>query len=159
MQPVLAAIAVGSNMGDRVAHVARAWAGLARIERTRLLRCSSIIETPPWGPVAQGPYLNAACVVETSLTGRELLTVLQEIERVNGRDRGSVARFGPRTLDLDLILFGDAVLNEDQLTVPHPRMHERAFVLEPLAQIAPEMVHPSLAMRVDELRDRVRAGC
>ena len=158
MQPVLAAIAVGSNVGDRVVHIARAWSALSRIERVNSLRASSIIETPPWGPVPQGPYLNAACLVETTLSPRELLPAMHAIERANGRDRVSVARFGPRTLDLDLILFGDAILSDEQLTLPHPRMHERLFVLDPLAEIAPSMIHPVTRKTVSKLRDDLRAG-
>lgn len=156
MPHTLAAIGVGSNLGDRIAHVAGAWAALSRVRGSRLVRCSAIIETAAWGPVAQGAYLNAACLLETTLSARELLGTMHEIERAHGRDRSAPVRFGPRTLDLDLVLFGDAVSDQPMLTLPHPRMHERAFVLEPLAAIAPGMVHPTLRKSVAALLAELR---
>src|SRR5690606_2631377 len=100
-------------------------------------RISSLYETPPWGPVPQGPYLNACIGVETSLSPRALLELGLAIERDHGRER--TIRWGPRTLDIDLLLYGTDHVDEDGLIVPHPRMAERAFVLVPLAEIAPEL--------------------
>jgi 2-amino-4-hydroxy-6-hydroxymethyldihydropteridine diphosphokinase len=151
--PVAACVALGSNLGDRRAHIDAAVAALRALPVTRLAAASAVIETEPVGPVRQGRFLNAAAVLETTLTARELLTHLQRIERSRGRERSTGERWGPRTLDLDLILFGDAVIDEPGLTVPHPRLHERRFVLEPTAQIAPHAVVPTLGRTVRQLLD------
>lgn len=144
-----AAIALGSNidspapLGDRASHLAAARLAIGALPGTTLLASSREFETAPVvadgsDPAAQGPYLNAAVTVETSLSPLALLNRLLEIERTRGRDRTQEERWGPRTLDLDLILYGDRVVNEPGLQLPHPRMHERRFVLEPLAEVAGE---------------------
>lgn len=112
---------------------------------------SEFIETAPVGGVDQGAYLNAAALLRTSLLPRELLDALHGIEREQGRDRSKERRWGPRTLDLDLLTYGDMIVCEAGLTVPHPRLHERGFVLEPLAAVAPELVVPGLGKVVDLL--------
>ncbi|MEY2747521.1 MAG: 2-amino-4-hydroxy-6-hydroxymethyldihydropteridine diphosphokinase, partial [Planctomycetota bacterium] len=149
-----AAIALGSNVGAREEHLAHALRRLSEAEGTRLVRASSWIETEPvGGPSGQGRYLNGACLVETTLEPRALLALLHEIERERGRERAREERNGPRTLDLDLILCGDLVVSEADLQVPHPRWRERAFVLEPLAQVAPDLRDPLDGASVAELRD------
>ncbi len=148
-----ACIAVGSNLGDRAENVRRSIDAIARIPGTFVRAASRVYETAPVGGVAQGPYLNGAVVVETGLAPRELLGHLLRIEREAGRDRARERRWGPRALDLDLVLFGDVVIDEPDLTVPHARMHERLFVLDPLAEVAPHAVHPVLGKSVLELRD------
>lgn len=146
-----AAIALGSNLGDRAAHIDAALASIAAVPRISVVAVSAVIQTAPVGPAPQGPFLNAAALLDTSLTPRDLLAVLHEIERRRGRDRSAEKRWGPRTLDLDLLLFGSLVIDEPGLTVPHPRMHERRFVLEPLAQIAPGWIVPTLGKSVADL--------
>jgi len=155
--PQLACVGLGSNLGDRAATIRCAIEELSRLSRTRLVASSSLHETAPVGGVPQGPYLNAAAVIETSLSPRELLGQLLRIERAAGRDRAKEQRWGPRTLDLDLILFAARIISEPDLKVPHPLMHERMFVLEPLAEIAPRAVHPVLNRTVIELRDAFSA--
>jgi 2-amino-4-hydroxy-6-hydroxymethyldihydropteridine diphosphokinase len=146
---VRAYIALGSNLGDRRARVEDAIRTLGEIPGTTLVARSPIIETAPVGPVGQGAFLNAAAGVRTPLSARDLLAALNEIERRAGRERRE--RWGPRTLDLDLLLYGDAVIREPGLAVPHPRLHERRFVLGPLAAIAPDAVVPGLGRTVAQL--------
>jgi 2-amino-4-hydroxy-6-hydroxymethyldihydropteridine diphosphokinase len=147
-------IALGSNLGNRPAHIQGAVAALQQTCGIRLERVSRIIETKPvGGPRGQGDYLNAAARVRTSLGMGELLDALQDIERRFGRRR--IEHWGPRTLDLDLLLYDDAVITTRRLTVPHPRMHERRFVLEPLCEIAPDVIHPVLRLTIRELLERL----
>ncbi len=155
--PHLAAIALGSNLGDRTRHLDAGVLAIAEFEGTRTMALSEYIETDPVGPAGQGAYLNAAMVVETSIKPRALLDALLEIERANGRDRDAEQRWGPRTLDLDLLLYADRVIDEPGLTIPHPRMHERMFVLEPLMQIAPGLDVPGRGT-VRDLHATLRAA-
>lgn len=143
-----ACIALGSNLGTREAHIARGFDALATLPGSRLLARSPVIETAAVGPVEQGPFLNAAALLETVLPPRDLMDALLEIEVSAGRDRVGGMRWGPRTLDLDLLLYDDLILAEPGLTIPHPFLHERRFVLEPLAAIAPDAVHPVLRRTV-----------
>lgn len=152
---VTAFVALGSNLGDREAHLAAALAALRAIPGLEVTAVSPLFETEPVGPPPQGRYLNAALRVETRLAAPELLARLHAIEDRAGRTRG-VDRDLPRTLDLDLLLYGDAVLDTPELTVPHPRLQERTFVLEPLRTIAAEVVHPVLGETIDTLARRLR---
>jgi len=139
----LAYIALGSNMGDRQNYIDSAIDGLRRTHGVEVLDVSPPVETRPvGGPAGQQNYLNAAAAVRTNLTARELLDRLQRIETDLGRQRP--VRWGPRTIDLDLLLYDDEIIDDPGLTVPHPRMHQRQFVMEPLARIAPDVVHPTL---------------
>ncbi|HEV3446427.1 MAG TPA: 2-amino-4-hydroxy-6-hydroxymethyldihydropteridine diphosphokinase [Gemmataceae bacterium] len=143
-------IALGSNLGDRNANLLAALQALQDRPGIVVKQTSSFYETEPvGGPPGQGLYLNAAARVETRLTPRQLLQALLEVEAQLGRQRQE--RFGPRTIDLDLLLFDDQVIDEENLTVPHPRLQERLFVLEPLAEIAPKAVHPILGLTIREL--------
>lgn len=149
-------IGLGSNLGDRRATLEGAVAALAAFPEVEVIRVSGFIETEPvGGPPEQGPYLNAAIEVETTLDPLGLLRVLQEVEGGFGRVRS--VRWGERTLDLDLLLFDDLVFDSPELTVPHPRMTGRRFVLEPLAEIAPTKVVAgtgrTVAQWLDELLD------
>ncbi|MBZ0173609.1 MAG: 2-amino-4-hydroxy-6-hydroxymethyldihydropteridine diphosphokinase [Phycisphaerales bacterium] len=152
-QPVIACIALGSNLGDRRATLAAAVKAIAALPGTTLRKTSDIIETDPVGPPGQPNYLNAAASVETTLSPRELLEALLGIERAHGRERRE--RWGARTLDLDLVLYGDEVIDEPGLTVPHPSMRERVFVLAPLAQIEPGLIDPVTGRCIRELFERV----
>jgi len=144
-------VALGSNLGDRLGFLAQGLRGLSRLADTTVLAISSVYETEPvGGPSPQGFYLNAVVQLRTSLGPLELLRHMQGIERAAGRVRNRV-RGVARTLDLDLLLYGDACLETPELVVPHPRMHERAFVLEPLAELAPSLLHPRLGVSIADL--------
>jgi 2-amino-4-hydroxy-6-hydroxymethyldihydropteridine pyrophosphokinase len=129
----IAYIALGSNLGDREAYLARARSALGALPGTRVLRASSVEETAPVGDVPQGPYLNQMVAVETTLTPRELLDRLHTIERSAGRVRE--VRWGPRTLDLDIVMFDRQTVNEPDLLVPHPEIPNRDFWQRELAEL------------------------
>jgi 2-amino-4-hydroxy-6-hydroxymethyldihydropteridine diphosphokinase len=148
-------IALGSNLKDPIAQVEGGIEELAMLRDTRLGAVSSLYRTAPVGIVDQPDFINAVAMIETELTPRELLDELLAIERRYARMRG--AKNGPRTLDLDIVLYGDTTHDDDVLTIPHPRMHERAFVLVPLAEIAPDAVVPGLG-KVSELAARIDTG-
>jgi 3-oxoacyl-[acyl-carrier protein] reductase len=148
-------IALGSNLGDRCGTLDRAIELLRGEHGVSVRRISSYHETAPeGGPPGQDPYLNAAAELETTLQPGELLAALLRTEQSLGRVRRE--RFGARTLDLDLLLYSDSVIHEDSLTVPHPRMHERRFVLVPLVEIAPHVRHPVMGSTMQELLRTLR---
>lgn len=133
-------VGLGSNLGRRDENLRRALALLREHENVRVLRVSEFRETDPAGGPPQGKYLNAVAEVETTLSPRDLLEVLHDIERALGRVR--TVRHGPRPIDLDILLYGDRIVEDPGLEIPHPRMLEREFVLEPLAEVAPGRRHP-----------------
>jgi len=150
--PITAYIALGSNLGDRAATIEAARRAMHRPPEIETVRCSPLIETDPIGQPGQGAYLNGVTEVSTTLRPGELLSVLLSIERSLGRVRNQTdQRWGPRTIDLDLILYSDQIIEQPGLSIPHPRMHERRFVLEPLVHIAPSAVHPVLNATAAEL--------
>jgi 2-amino-4-hydroxy-6-hydroxymethyldihydropteridine diphosphokinase len=135
-------IGLGSNLGERELAIRRALEEIGGAGTTSILRVSSLRETDPVGYQDQPKFLNGVAAVSTTAPPRELLRLLLEIERRLGRDRDGVPAGGPRTIDLDLLLYGEEVVAEPGLEVPHPRLHERRFVLEPLAELAPDLVVP-----------------
>lgn len=163
---ILVAVAIGSNVGDRHVMVARAISEIAGLPSTRLLARSSVIQTAPvpidgtgsavpaddasTGDLG-GPYLNAAVLLRTNLEPEEMLRQLLEIERRLGRTRTPGQRAEPRTIDLDIAVYGSLVMQTPVLTLPHPRLHHREFVLAPLAQIAPALIVPGIGRSVLEL--------
>jgi 2-amino-4-hydroxy-6-hydroxymethyldihydropteridine diphosphokinase len=135
-----ALIALGGNVGDVRATFQRAIANICGMTQAALLARSSDYVTPPWGEAQQANFVNACIEIETSLDPHALMFTLQKIETKFGRDRAHERRWGPRTLDLDLIAYDDVSIQKPELTLPHPRLFERAFVLVPLAEIAPGRV-------------------
>ena len=144
LAPVRAYIALGGNLGDVATTFAAALARIDALPGTSVHARSSLYRSPPLGGVAQPDYVNAVAAVDTSLAPADLLEALLAIERRYGRVRDPGARWAPRTLDLDLVLYGEQVVDAPGLRVPHPGLHERAFVLVPLAQVAPDAVVPGL---------------
>ena len=143
-------IALGANLGDRSANIERAIDILRNTLGIVVKRVSSVREYDAvGGPPDSPPFLNAAAEIETTLSPRELLDALLQTERSLGRQRRE--KWGPRLIDLDLLLYGDRVIDGPDLKIPHPLMHERRFVLEPLAQIAPDAIHPLLSKAVRDL--------
>lgn len=153
---IRAYVGLGANLGDRGAALRAALDELCREPGIDLTAVSSFRETDPVGIVDQPPFLNAAAAVETELPARELLDRLLEIERRLGRTREG-PRFGPRTIDLDLLLYGMERVEEPGLRLPHPRLHERLFALEPLAELDPELVVPGEG-RVRDLVARLQSA-
>ncbi|MDQ5820679.1 MAG: 2-amino-4-hydroxy-6-hydroxymethyldihydropteridine diphosphokinase [Actinomycetota bacterium] len=135
-------VGLGSNLGDREATILRSLARLQAEPELRVVRVSTLRETDPVGYADQPRFLNGVVELETELPARALLGRLLTVERNLGRTRGEGPPLGPRTIDLDLLLYGDATIAEAGLQLPHPRLHERRFVLEPLAELAPDVVVP-----------------
>lgn len=146
-------IACGSNIGDRKGHLDAAVAALRKDRQCRVIRVSDWIATTPYGGVAQADYLNGVIAIDTLYPPEVLLSRLQEIERAEARERKE--RWGPRTLDLDILLYEGVVMEEEKLTIPHRDMKNRDFVLRPLAQIAPYERHPVLGRSILELLEEV----
>lgn len=142
-------LGVGSNLGDRKSYLQRASELVRKIPATSFLRSSSVRETAPIGGPAQGKFLNAVWEIETKFSARELKDRLLEIEAQLGRRRSEPN--APREIDLDILFYGDQVIDEKHLQIPHPRLHERAFVLEPLSELVPEFLHPQFKKTIREL--------
>jgi len=149
-------IALGSNLGDRELNLLRAVAEIGKLPSCTVTALSPFYETSPVGVTDQPTFINAVLRLATRLAPHDLLTRLQHIESVTF-SRTRTIRWGARKMDLDLLLYGDDVINSDDLIVPHPRMAERRFVLQPLSDIAPDLIHPVLGCRIVELLEALRS--
>ena len=138
----LACIGLGANLGDAAQTLRDAFQALAALPQTTLRARSQLYSTPAWGNLGQPAFVNAAAVLETTLPAPDLLVALLEIERRFGRVRDPAVHWGPRALDLDVLLYGEQIIDLPQLQVPHPYLHERGFALLPLAEIAPDAIIP-----------------
>jgi 2-amino-4-hydroxy-6-hydroxymethyldihydropteridine diphosphokinase len=149
--PHIVYLALGTNLGNRLENLAAARSRLGSV--AQVLACSPVYETPPWGYQEQPAFLNQVIKAESNLSPQELLAHLKSIEAQMGRQ--PVIRFGPRLIDLDILLYDDLVLNVPGLSIPHPRLAERAFVLVPLVDLAPDLRHPRLGSTMRELLEQV----
>jgi 2-amino-4-hydroxy-6-hydroxymethyldihydropteridine diphosphokinase len=152
--PKIAYLSLGSNVGDREAQLRDAQVRLSTAGR--VIALSYFYETEPVEFTQQPLFLNCAVAIETNATPQQLMSAILRIEEEMGRRR--VQRKGPRSIDIDILLFGDAIMESNELTIPHPAMHQRRFVLEPLAEIAPEVLHPVFTKTIRELLDQLPEG-
>jgi 2-amino-4-hydroxy-6-hydroxymethyldihydropteridine diphosphokinase len=152
--PTRCLVALGSNLGDRLENLRAGVTGIDDASGIDVVAVSALYETAPvGGPDGQGPFLNAALAADTTLDAADLLALLHRIE--GERERRRNVHWGPRTLDLDLLVYGDLVTDAAALHVPHPRMHERRFVMVPVCDVAPELVHPRLGRTMSDLLARL----
>lgn len=147
-------LGLGTNLGDRLVNLRAALAALP--QTVRVGRVSQVYETEPWGYLDQPKFLNLVAAVETNLAPLDLLAVVKEIEQRLGRKQ--TFRYGPRQIDIDILLYGDRVISEPGLEIPHPRLVERAFVLVPLAELAPDRIHPQISRSMSDLLQDVDAS-
>jgi 2-amino-4-hydroxy-6-hydroxymethyldihydropteridine diphosphokinase len=150
---IVAFVGIGSNLGDPAAQCRDAFRRIGATSETGLLRCSSLYRTEPVGPEDQPWFINAVAEIRTGLRPRSLFAALKGIEREMGRTDGP--RWGPRVIDLDLLLYGQEVVADDDLVIPHPEMHRRRFVLEPLCELASYVIHPAFGVSIRGLLDRL----
>lgn len=156
MKETVAYIGLGTNLEDREANLGKALHLLSADPGIRLLRCSRIYETEPWGVADQPAFLNSVAEVATTLAPERLLDVCKDVERRMGRRAG--IRWGPRLIDVDILLYGNQVVQLPHLEIPHPRLHLRAFALVPLAELAATTVHPGLGKTIGELAGAVEGS-
>ena len=149
-------IGFGSNIGDRLKHLQNAIHALSKTEGINLQEISSVYKTDPVGYEAQGQFLNGVAAIQTSLSPLSLLHTLKEIETVIGRQHR--IRWGPREIDLDILIYGNLCVQTEKLVIPHPEMHLRDFVLVPLVEIAPDLVHPVFQESIQTLLERLEDG-
>lgn len=147
----IALLALGSNLGDRRATLDSAVAALRRTNGIEVVAVSAFIDTDPVGVTDQPRFLNGAVKISTTLTPRQLLAQCLAIEQTHGRTREGDNRWGPRTLDIDLLLYGERIIDQPGLRIPHPRLHERLFALQPAAEIAGGMRHPLMHKTISQL--------
>jgi len=151
----IAYLGLGSNVGDREEYIEQAVFLLEKNQNIEVTKRASNYETAPEGGVDQPPFINTAVQVRTKLPAHKLLEVCQEIETALGRERE--VEWGPRTIDIDILFYGDEIISDDKLQIPHPLVHERIFVLKPLKEIAPHVMHPILEKTMESLYDERKA--
>jgi len=150
---VIAYLSLGSNKGDRVGYIQQATSVLGMSEGISIVRTSSFYETEPWNCETKNWFVNAAIEISTTLSAQELLAECQRIEKQLGRNREAEGHYGDRTIDIDIMFYGNEIINEDNLLVPHKFVHQRAFMLVPMLEIAEDFVHPVFGQTITELHE------
>ena len=151
----IAYLCLGSNSGNRLQFIEQAISLLNLAENIKIIRRTALYETEPWGVKNQNWFLNIIVEIKTDLSPQDLLLKCMSIEKTLGRNRDKEQRWGERTIDIDIILYNKDVVNTDMLTIPHPRMHQRAFVLVPLLELIPDFIHPVLNKTISDLYDEL----
>lgn len=148
-------LSLGSNKGDRVGFIQQANSLLNGFETINVVQSSSLYETEPWGVESENWFVNAVVQVRTSLSPKLLLAQCQKIEKMLGRNRELEGKYGDRTIDIDILFYDNVVMNEPELTIPHSHMHERAFTLVPMLELAPDMIHPVFKKTMTDLYEEL----
>ena len=148
-------LSLGSNKGDRVGYIQQATSIIDGLEDTSLVRTSAFYETEPWGTESKNWFVNAIIEIKTSQTPQELLKTCHKIEQRLGRDRESEGRYGDRTLDIDIIFYGNEIVNDENLSIPHKLFHKRAFTLVPMLELSPDFIHPTLKKTIMQLHEEL----
>ena len=151
----IAYLCLGSNSGNRLQFIEQAISLLNLAENIKIIRSTALYETEPWGVKKQNWFLNIIVEIKTDLSPQDLLLKCMSIEKTLGRNRDKEQRWGERTIDIDIIFYNKDVVNTDMLTIPHPRMHQRAFVLVPLLELIPDFIHPVLNKTISDLYDEL----
>lgn len=151
----IAYLCLGSNSGNRLQFIEQAISLINLAENIKIIRSTALYETEPWGVKKQNWFLNIIVEIKTDLSPQDLLLKCMSIEKTLGRNRDKEQRWGERTIDIDIILYNKDVVNTDMLTIPHPRMHQRAFVLVPLLELIPDFIHPVLNKTISDLYDEL----
>jgi len=146
-------LSLGSNKGDRVGYIQQASSLISNIEGVSIIRTSSLYETEPWECETSNWFVNAAVEINTELSAQKLLSECQRIEKQLGRDRDKEGKYGDRTIDIDIMFYGEDILNDSNLLIPHKFFHQRAFMLVPMLEIAPDHMHPVLGQSVTDLHE------
>ena len=151
----IAYLCLGSNSGNRLQFIEQAISLINLAENIKIIRSTALYETEPWGVKNQNWFLNIIVEIKTDLSPQDLLLKCMSIEKTLGRNRAKEQRWGERTIDIDIIFYNKDVVNTDMLTIPHPRMHQRAFVLVPLLELIPDFIHPVLNKTISDLYDEL----
>ncbi|MBQ3311830.1 2-amino-4-hydroxy-6-hydroxymethyldihydropteridine diphosphokinase [bacterium] len=146
-------LSLGSNKGDRIGYIQQATSIIGGLETVNIIRSSSFYESEPWGTDSKNWYVNAILEIKTSLNPHELLNSIHKIEAQLGRNREIEGHYGDRTIDIDIIFYDKAIINDDDLIIPHKYFHKRAFTLVPMLELEPDFVHPILKKNILELHD------
>ncbi len=148
-------LSLGSNLGDRLSNIQQAVSTLSMLDEVNVVKTSSFYDTEPWGNKKQNWFVNCAVAIDTILSPQELLKKCQDIEYTLGRIRNQKERWQERAIDIDILMYDDLILTEQNLVIPHPYMHQRAFVLVPMLEVKPDLIHPVFKKTIAQLYDEL----
>ena len=148
-------LSLGSNLGDRLSNIQQAVRAIGMLDNTSIVKTSSFYDTEPWGNKKQNWFVNCAIAIDTQLSPEELLLKCQDIEHTIGRIRNQKERWQERAIDIDILMYDNAIITEENLVIPHPYMHERAFVLVPMLEVKPDLIHPVFKKTISQFYDEL----